>query len=121
MDVLADETQRFRGGEGDVASNLRLNYLLCSEAERGWIGVAWLFFECVPTDCAAVEAGRCSGLEAAGAEAEGAEGLAEEDAGGLATAAGGVALFATVDEAVEEGSGGDDGCASEEGTAVAES
>ena len=63
---------------------------------------------------------RRAGLEAAGAEAEGTERFAEKDAGGLAAAAGGIALFAAVDEAIEEGSGGDDGGAGEEVAAVAE-
>ena len=64
--------------------------------------------------------GRRAGFQSAGPKAEGAEGFAEQDRGGLAAAAGGVALFAAVDEAVEEGSGGDDGGAGEEIAAVAE-
>ena len=76
--------------------------------------------KCLPVDGAAVEARRRAGLEAAGAKAEGAQRFAEQDRGGLAAAAGGIALFAAVDEAVEEGAGGDDGGAGEEVAAVAE-
>ena len=61
-----------------------------------------------------------SGLEAAVAEAEGFEALAEKDGGGFAAASGGVGLLATVDEAVEEGSGGDDDGAGGDGASVAE-
>ena len=49
-----------------------------------------------------------------------AQRFAEQDRGGLAAAAGGIALFAAVDEAVEKGAGGDDGGAGEEVAAVAE-
>ena len=120
MDVLADDAERLRRGEGDVAADLRLDDLFGAEAEGRGIGVAGLLFEGVPADGAAVEAGRGAGLEAAGAQAEGAQRFAEEDGGGLAAAAGGIALFAAVDEAVEEGAGGDDGGAGEEVAAVAE-
>ncbi len=94
--------------------------MLGAEGERGWVGVAGLLFEAGPVDGAAVEARRCSGLEAAAAEAEALEGFAEQRAGGLAGAAGGVLLLAAVDEAVEEGSGGDDGGGGEDVAAVAE-
>ena len=119
VDVLADEAERLRRGEGDVAGDLRLNDLLGAEAEGRGIGVAGLLFERLPMDGAAVEARRRSCLEAASAKAQGAEGLAEEDDGGLAAAAGGIALFAAVDEAVEEGAGGDDGGAGKEVAAIA--
>ena len=120
MHVLADEAEGLRRGEGDVATDLRLDDLLGAEAEGSGIGVAGLLFEGIPADGAAVEAGRRAGLEAAGAQAEGAQCFAEQDAGGLAAAAGGIALFAAVDEAVEEGAGGDDGGAGKEVAAVAE-
>jgi hypothetical protein len=103
-----------------VATDLRLNDLLGAEAEWSRLGVAGLLFEGVPADGAAVEAGRGSGLEAAGAKTEGAECFAEQDAGGFTATAGGIALFSAVDEAVEEGSGGDDGRTGEEVAAVAE-
>ena len=120
MDVLADEAQRLRRGEGDVAADLRLHDFFGAEAEGRGIGVAGLLFKCVPADGAAVEARRRAGLEAAGAQAQSAEGFAEQDRGGLAAAAGGIALFAAVDEAVEKCAGGDDGGAGEEVAAVAE-
>ena len=62
-----------------------------------------------PVDGAAVEAWWRAGFQAALAEAEALEGFAEEDRGGFAGAARGVLLLAAVDEAVEEGAGGDDG------------
>ena len=82
MDIFADEAQRLRRGEGDVATDLRLNDLLGAEAEGRGIGVAGLLFERLPVDGAAVEARRRSGLEAAGAKAERAQGFAEEDEAG---------------------------------------
>ena len=53
------------------------------------VGVAGLGFKLIPVDGATVEAGRSAGLQAALAQAEALEGLAEQDAGGLAAAAGG--------------------------------
>ncbi len=118
--VLADEAQRLRRGEGDVAADLRLHDLLCAEAEGRGIGVAGLLFERLPMDGPAVEARRRSGLESASAKAESAERFAEQDGGGLAAAAGGITLFAAVDEAVEKCAGGDDGGAGEQIAAVAQ-
>ena len=60
------------------------------------------------------------GLEPASPKAESAERFAEKNGGRLAAAAGGIALFAAVDEAVEKGSGGDDGGAGEKIAAVAQ-
>jgi hypothetical protein len=79
-----------------------------------------LFFKHLPADGAAVETGRCSCFETAGPKAKSAECLAEEDRGGLTAAAGGITLFAAVDEAVEKRPGGDDGGAGEEVASVAE-
>ena len=62
MHVFADEAERLRRGEGDVAGDLRLNNLLCAEAEGRGIGVAGLLFEHLPVDGAAVEARRRAGL-----------------------------------------------------------
>ena len=86
---------------------------------RGF-GVAGLLFELGPVYGAAVQAGWGSGLVAELAEAEALEGFAEHDAGGLTAAAGGVTLLAAVDEAVEEGSGGDDGGCGVDLAAIAE-
>jgi hypothetical protein len=102
-----------------VAGDLRLNDLLRAEAEGRGVGVARLLFKHLPANGAAVETGRRAGLESAGAQAESPQRLAKEDRGRLAAAAGGIALFAAVNEAVEEGSGGDDGGAGEELAAVA--
>ena len=82
MDVLADEAQRLRRGEGDVAADLRLHDLLRAEAEGRGIGVAGLFFERVPADGAAVEARRRSRFEAASPKPKSTERLAEQDAAG---------------------------------------
>jgi hypothetical protein len=79
MYVLANEAQRFRRGEGDVAGNLGLHDFFGAEAEGRGVGVAGLLFECVPADGAAIEARRSAGFEAAGTQSEGAEGFAEED------------------------------------------
>ena len=82
MHVLADEAQRLRRGEGDVAADLRLDDFLCPEAEGRGIGVAGLLFEGFPADGAAVEARGRSGLETASAKAERAERFAEENDAG---------------------------------------
>ena len=79
MHIFADDAQRFRRGEGDVAADLGLHDLSGAKAERRGIGVAGLLLEGVPADGAAVEAGRCAGLQAAGAKAQRAERLAEQD------------------------------------------
>ncbi len=77
--VFADEAQRLRRGEGDVAADLRLDDFLGAEAEGRGIGVAGLLFERLPVDGAAVEARRRSCLEAASAKAERAERFAEQN------------------------------------------
>ena len=79
MDVLADEAQRLRRGEGDVAGDLRLHDFFGAEAERRGVGVAGLLFEAFPANGAAVEARRRAGLEAASTQPEGAEGFSEKD------------------------------------------
>ena len=120
MDVLADNAVSFGRGVGDVAEHLGLRDATGAEAERGGIGVAGLGLKACEVDGAAIEAGRGSGLEAAVAEAQSFEVFAEEDGGGLAVASGGIGLLATVDEAVEEGSGGDDDGAGADGASVAQ-
>ena len=120
MDVLADDAMGLRRGVGDVAGDLRLGDAAGAEAEGRGIGVAGLRLEARKIDGAAIEARRSSGLEAAVAEAESLEAFAEKDGGGLAAASGGIGLLATVDESVEEGSGGDDDGAGADGASVAQ-
>ncbi len=108
------------GGVGDVAEHLGLGDAAGTEAERGGIGVARLRLEAREVDAAAIESRRGSGLETAGAEAESFEVFAEKDGGGLAVASGRISLLATVDEAVEEGSGGDDDGTGGDGATVAQ-
>src|SRR5271170_6333944 len=78
-DVLADEAQRFRRGVGDVAGDLPTLYLFGAEAERCWVSVSGLLFELAPVNGAAIEARRCSGLEAAATQAEALQRFAEQD------------------------------------------
>ena len=59
----------------------------------------------LPVDGPAVEARWRAGLEAALAQAKLLQVLAEQDAGGLTGAAGGVLLLAAMNETVEEGAG----------------
>ncbi len=108
---LADQAQRLWRGIGDVAGDLALLDLFGAEAEGGWVCVSGLGFETVPVDGAAVEARRCSGLETAAAQAKALQGFAEQDGRRFAAASCGIVFLATVNEAVEEGSGGDDDCA----------
>ncbi len=98
----------FRAWCGDVAGDLAEREVRV-RSENGVGSASPGCSQSGPVDGAAVEAGRCAGLEAGAAQAEALEGFAEEDAGGLAGAAGGVLLLAAVDEAVEKGAGGDDG------------
>src|SRR4029077_5633933 len=109
MDVLADDAVGFRGGPGDVAGNLLfvVGDALGAEAEWCGIGIARLRLESRPVDGAAVEARRRTGLEATVAEAEVFQGFTEKNSGGLAGASSGILLLAAVDQAVEEGAGGD--------------
>ena len=45
MHIFANDAQRFRSGEGDVAADLRLHDLLRAEAEGSRLGIARLLFE----------------------------------------------------------------------------
>ena len=120
MHVLANEAQRLRRGEGDVAAYLRLDDFLGPKAEGRGIGVAGLLFECLPIDGAAVEPRWRPSLESASPKAKSPQRFAEQNRRGLARAAGGIALFAAVDEAVQKCAGGDDGGAGEKIAAIAE-
>ena len=109
-----------RRGVGDIAADLGLGDFAGAEAEGSGIGVAGLRLKARKVDGAAIEARRGSGLEAAVAEAESFEVFAEKDGGGFAAASGRISLLATVDEAVEKCSGGDDDGAGTDGASVAQ-
>jgi hypothetical protein len=68
----------------------------------------------------AVQPGRRTGLQAGAAQAQALQRLAKHYAGGLPGASGGTLLLAAVDEAIEEGAGGDDGRGGAEFGAIAE-
>ncbi len=119
MNVFADEAQRLGRGECDVAGDLLLNDLLGTKTERRWVCVAGLLLKHLPLNGSAVEARRRAGLQAASPKAQSSKGFPEENAGGLTRAAGGIALFAAMNEAVEKGSSRDDGGSGEELAAVA--
>src|SRR5271170_7203660 len=95
-DVLADEAQRFRRGVGDVAGDLPTLYLFGPEAERGRVCVSRLLLELAPVDRAAIEARRCSGLEAAATQPQALQCFAEQDRGRFAAASCGVIFLAAV-------------------------
>ncbi len=119
--VLADDAMRFRRGPRDVAGHLRvvMRDALGAEAEGRGIDIAGLHLESRPVDGAAIEARRRAGLQAASAQAEFLERFAEQNGGRFAGASGGILLFAAVDEAVEEGAGGDDDGLGADGAAIA--
>lgn len=91
-----------------------------AEAERGGVVVAGLQGEFGPVDCAPIEARWGSGFQSASAEAQFLQGFAQQDGVGFAGASGGILLFAAVDQAVEECSGGDDDGLGADGASVAE-
>ena len=93
---------------------------LGAEAERRGIVVAGLHLKAGPVDGAAIEARRSAGLEAASAQAEIFQRFAQQDGVGFTGASGGILLLAAVDQAVEEGAGGDDDGLGADGAAVAE-
>ncbi len=120
MHILANDGERFRRGEGDVATDLRPSDGFGAKAERRGFGVAGLLVKLRPIDGAAVDAWRGSRLEAAIAQAQALQGFAEKHGCGLPAATGGIMLFAAVDEAIQECSGGDDGRAGVDDTSVAQ-
>src|ERR1035437_5440497 len=120
MHILADDPERLRGGEGDVAAYLRLYDFLGPEAEGRGVQVAGLLLEGLPADGAAVQARPRPGLEAAGPQGQRAEALAEQNRGLPPAAAGRIALLAAVDEAVEKRAGRNDGGPGQQPTPVAE-
>lgn len=95
-------------GVGEEALDLGAGDAVSEEGEGSGDGVAVLNFEFGKVDGAGVEAGRGACLEAGPLEVEGAERVAEEVGGGFAVAAAGVAGFANVGDALQEGAGGDD-------------
>src|ERR1017187_4393344 len=120
MHILANNAQRLRRGESDVAAHLGVHHLLCPEAERRGVRIAGLLFECLPANGAAVEARRCAGLEAASPKSEGPQRFAEQDRGRFAAAAGWIALLAAMNEAVQKRAGCDDGGACQQSAAIAQ-
>ena len=106
------------GGGGDAAGDLRVGDGLRHRAEGLGVGVAVIGGEAVPVDGAAIEARGGAGLEAAEGEGEAVERLGQANGGGVAHAAGGFAVVADVDDAAEEGAGGEDGGGAGEAGAV---
>src|SRR5690242_7548812 len=70
--VLANDSVRFLGGEGDIARYLAvvMRDALGPETEGRGIVVAGLLLKARPVDSAAIEAGRRAGFESAIAQAE---------------------------------------------------
>src|SRR5208282_1287705 len=99
VDVFADQAQRLRGGESDVATDLWLHDLFGAEAEGRGVRVAGLLLEGLPADGASIQAGRRAGFESASPKPERPERLAEQHRGGFAAATGGITLLTAVDEA----------------------
>ena len=54
MHIFADDAERLRGGEGDVATDLRLHNSFGSEAEGRGVRIARLLLESLPTNGPAV-------------------------------------------------------------------
>src|SRR5580704_2533042 len=122
MHVLTDDAVSLGRGPRDVARNLRVVVRDApgTEAEGRGIGVSWLDRETGPIDGASVKTRRGSGLEPATAQAEPLQRLAKENRVRLAGAPGGILLLAAMNQAVEEGSGGNDHGLRADGAAVAE-
>ena len=106
-------------GVGDVAGDLRRRDRLGEEREGPGRAVAVLHFESVQANGAAVEAGRGAGLEPAHGEAERVEPRREPKGRGLANASGRDLALADMDEAAQEGAGGEDHGAGREAPPVA--
>src|SRR5437899_10537934 len=123
MHVRGDDAPRLLGGERDVARDLPLGigYAPAAEAERGWIGVAGLRRKARPVDSAAIEARWRARLQPADAKPELLERFAQQLCRRLRRRAPRRnLLFATMDEAVEDGACRDDDCARADSSAVAE-
>jgi hypothetical protein len=103
----ADDVVRALGGMRDPAGQLlRMLRSISEEGEHRRRVVARLHGHHREIDAAAVEARRRAGLQAAGRQLQLAQARGQADAGGIAHAAGLVVVEADVDQAGEEGAGG---------------
>src|ERR1019366_2558033 len=104
------------------AGNLRVvvRHALGAEAEGRGVGIARLHREAGPVDSASVKARGRSRLEPAAAQPQLLQPLPKQNRSGFAGAPGGILLLAAVNQAVEEGSGGDDHSLRAHGAAVAQ-
>src|SRR5438270_2117325 len=108
MHVLGDDAMRLRRGERDVAGHLLLGDLLRAKAEWRRLGVARLNVEARPVDGTSIEPWRRARLEAASTQAEQLERFAQQLGWRLTGSSRGIGLLATVDQSIQECSGGDD-------------
>ena len=108
--VFADDAVRLGSGERDVARHLRvmMGHLLGAKTERRRVRIAGLSFELRPVNCPAVEPRRSSRLQPASAQAQLLQRFAQQNRRRFSGTSGGVLLFAAVNQAIEECSGGDD-------------
>ena len=112
MKVFADQLVGVGRRRGDGAIDLWRLDTPGEERERLGRIVALLNLKATPVDGAAIEPGRRPRLHTAEGEAEAFEGIGQADRRSLADAAGGDTLLANVDQATQEGAGGqDDGVA----------
>src|SRR6185503_14732109 len=108
--VLPNNAARFFRGPGDVAGNLRVvvGHPPGPKTERGRIAIAGLELEPRPVDRASIEPRRRSGLQPATAQTKSFQRLTQQNRRRLARPASGILLLPAVNQAVQEGSGGDD-------------
>src|SRR5438477_333755 len=113
---------RLVGRERDVAGDLRVVMNDAPGAKTEWrrIGVAGLLGELRPVDGAAVKARRGAGLETASAQPEFLQCFAQEHGIRFSRASGRILLLATVNQAVEKRTGGNDDRACGDAATVAE-
>ncbi len=107
VEIGGDDGVRGLGRVGDVADDLRRGDFARQEGEGLRRLVAFLHLKVRVVDGGAVEARRRSGLEASHAKAKAVESLGEAERGSLVDTAGRDLPLADMDEAGEEGAGGE--------------
>src|SRR5262245_38814072 len=121
MDIVSDDPVRSLGRLGDVARDLRRRDGAREDREGGRVFIALLLLKSRPVDAAPVETRRRPGLEAGEPQPGVAHLLREAKRRRLADAAGGNLLGSEMDEAIEEGAGGEhDGLRSDAAAVLAD-
>ena len=102
MHILANNAQRLRRGECNVAAHLRLHNLLGPEAEWRRVHIARLFFKGVPLDRPPIQPRRRPCLQPASPQAQCSQRFSQQHRGRFAASSRRIPLLAAVNQPIQK-------------------